>query len=186
MHIYTDNVCNQEVFQALVSSSLFEGQNMKRYIHNWWKITVSVDNTLLFCSSLFPMWHFLPHFSSYCSFVQDLRCSEWWELIIQSGLGHCVVWYVVMNVLGLFSQAIKRWMQDVLIKTSVSTSQITWFPTLEDYNLKNCILHLSCIVSLPYLLQTNWLHVLGSQYTLLFYIVFIFYYDLSRNMLEKI
>jgi hypothetical protein len=44
----------------------------------------------------------------------------------------------------------------------------------------------SCIVSLPYLLQTNWLHVLSNKYTLLFYIMFIFYYDLSRNMLKKI
>jgi len=64
MRIYTDNVCNKEVFQALVSSSLFEGQNMKLYLQSRWKITVSVDNTLLFCNSLFPMWHFLPHFIS--------------------------------------------------------------------------------------------------------------------------
>jgi len=42
-------------------------------------------------------------------------------------------------------------------------------------------MHFSCIVSLPFLLQTNRLHVLGNKYTLLFYIVFIFCYDLSNS-----
>jgi hypothetical protein len=90
------------------------------------------------------------------------------------------------EVFWVSSQVIKIWMQDVLTKTLVSTHQIMWSLTLEDYNLKYCILHFSWIVSLPYLLQTNWLYVLGSQYTLLFYIVFMFYYDLSRNILKKI
>jgi hypothetical protein len=38
----------------LLFPRLFEGPNMNHYVHN----------TLFFCNSLFPMWHFFPYFSS--------------------------------------------------------------------------------------------------------------------------
>jgi hypothetical protein len=102
--IYTDNVCNQKVFQILFSQFVWEAKYEKS-VHSWWKKsvvlnTVSLKTYCTSCNSFFPVWHFLPRFT--CSLyllVQDLRCSQWWGFILQSGLGHPVVWYMVMNIL---------------------------------------------------------------------------------------
>jgi hypothetical protein len=60
---------------------------------------------------------------------------------MQSGLGHHVVWYVVINVLeehcGLSSQAVGRWRHYVLTKTSVPTSQTTQSHISEDNNFES-------------------------------------------------
>jgi hypothetical protein len=57
---------------------------------------------------------------------------------MQSGLGHRVVWYMLMNVLeelsGPVLKAVGRWRQYVLTETSVPTSQTTLSHNLEDYN----------------------------------------------------
>jgi hypothetical protein len=53
----------------------------------------------------------------------------------------------------------QRWRQYVLTKTSVPTNQITQSQNRRTLILNLNILHYSCIISLPYLLQTNQMYV---------------------------
>ena len=102
----------------------FERENMDHSVHSWWKKyvivnTMSVKNVLLFYNLVFQMWHYhLPFSCSKYSFVQNLRCSQWWGFKMWSGLGHHIAWYQKM--------AIRRRTKYVLTKTSVPTNQITW------------------------------------------------------------
>jgi hypothetical protein len=88
--------------------------------------------------------------------------------LVWNRLGHCIVWYMVMNVLeehfGCFLLAAGRWAQCVLTNNPVPITQVTRPLT---WNLK--IMHFSCIVSLPYLI-TNQIPKVGIKYTLFCYI----------------
>jgi hypothetical protein len=66
--IHTENVCNEEVFQIVFPQLVWEAK-YERSVHSWWKKyvilnIVSVKNMLLFCNSVFPMWHSDPQFRS--------------------------------------------------------------------------------------------------------------------------
>jgi hypothetical protein len=85
-------------------------------VHNWQKIlllnTVSVANMLFFYNFVFPVWHFCPHFRSWYSMVQSLRCSQWQWFIMCSGLGQRIAWYRLTNVLGEYSGCLHRQLED--------------------------------------------------------------------------
>jgi hypothetical protein len=104
MCIYTDDVCNQEVFQISFAQFVRETKHYKSE-HNWQKenvvlSTVSLKTMVHPCNSVFTTWHLHPCFTfSLYSLVQDLRCLQWWGFIMQSRLGHRVVWYIVVNIL---------------------------------------------------------------------------------------
>jgi hypothetical protein len=58
------------------------------------------------------------------------------------GLGHRIVWYMIMNVYKEHSvfgslQVVPRWRQSVLTKTSAPTNQITLFYNLENYDFES-------------------------------------------------
>jgi hypothetical protein len=57
------------------------------------------------------------------------------------GLGHRVVWYMVMNVLeeksGSSSQAVMKWRQNDLTETSVPTSHTAQSHNSEDNNFES-------------------------------------------------
>jgi hypothetical protein len=127
------------------------------------------------CYSVFPLWHFHPCFScSLDSLVQDLRCSQWWGFTVRLGLGHSVVWYMVMNVLEEhcgFAVTGSQNMDAVCPDRNLgTTSQTTHSHNLVTVILYGNILYFPCIVSL---LKNNWMHVLGNkyEYTTLFYII---------------
>jgi hypothetical protein len=72
-----------------------------------------------------------------------------------SGIEHCVVWYMVMNVLEQDSVSVFTGRQYDLIETSVPTSQATQSDNSKTIILNLNILHFSCIVSLTQQLNTH-------------------------------
>jgi hypothetical protein len=85
---------------------LFERQNMNLSVHSWWKKICDSKyhvwkKVLPFYNLVFPMWHV--HQCSSCSsysLVQEFRGSQWWGFIMQYGLGHHIVWYMVVKCFG--------------------------------------------------------------------------------------
>jgi hypothetical protein len=59
--------------------------------------TMSVKNILLYCNSVFPLWHF--HLCCSCSLYSLVQVLKVERIHNGSGLGQCIVWYMVMNVL---------------------------------------------------------------------------------------
>jgi hypothetical protein len=132
-------------------------QCLEKYV--MWN-AVSLNNLLPFCNSVFPMWLFHPCFS--CSsypLVWDMRCLQWCEFIMQSGLGHRVVWYMVMNILEEHSRPVFILSQDghhiswleswyLQVRMHSPITQSTRILTLN-------ILDFPFFLSVLYLLQTN-------------------------------
>ena len=78
--------------------------------------------------------------SYYYYLVQDLRCWQWWVFVMGPGLGHPIIWYICLcwrSIVGLSSQASKRWRQYVLTETFVPTSQFTQSSNLKQYNFES-------------------------------------------------
>jgi hypothetical protein len=68
MCIYTDDVCNQEVFWILFLHFVWQAKYETLCLCSWWEKyvtlnTMSADNTTFICNSVSPMQHFQPYFS---------------------------------------------------------------------------------------------------------------------------
>jgi len=110
---------------------------------------------LFFCNSVFPMWHFQIFIFFKYYLVRDLRRSQWWEFIMQCGLGYLIVWHKVVNVLEEHSRCIftgRRKMEvvgpdqipgphqshyTVQTKFQVPTNHITRSHNSEEYNFQS-------------------------------------------------
>jgi hypothetical protein len=101
--VNADNVCNQEVFQISFPQFVQEAKYEKS-VHGWWKKNLVLNKYFVFKKhTALPVIQFSKcdsiHISSLYDLIPDFMCSQWWGFIMQSGLGHLVVWYMVMNVL---------------------------------------------------------------------------------------
>jgi hypothetical protein len=139
--IYTDDICNQEVFQISFPRFVREAKYGKVETAGgkrmWYWILGLQKTYCTSCNSVFPVWHLYPRFTySLYLLVEDLRCSQCWGFIMQTGLGHCVVWYMVMNILEEHSGLVFRGsgkMEAVCPDWDVGTCQTT-----QSCNSENC------------------------------------------------
>jgi hypothetical protein len=185
MCIYTDNVSNKEVFQVLFPRFVWEGKYetlCTQLVQKECSIKIFVLQIYCTsCNSVFPMWHFHPNFAcSLYSLIQDLRYSQWWGFIMRPGLGHCVVWYMVMNVLEVHSGSVFTGSRKMLAVCADWNHADYTVPYLEDCNLNLNILYCPCI---EWVLQTNWIYVLSNKYNLLFYVIFWSEENVGENIM---
>jgi len=146
MCVYTDNS----------SFPQFAWDKILNSVQNWWKrylILNTVKNLLLFCNSVFWMCDFHRHVSCSYFLVHNLRCWQWCRLIMRSGLWHCMVWCLVMDVLEEHSSCIyaghqKQYvLNENFVTTNQITESITWNTTIMNLNTPHFLWSVSLFIT---------------------------------------
>ena len=181
MCIDTDNACNQEAFQISFPQFVWEAKYETMWTQLVEKYVIlnifSVKKHTALLSSNFPnvtfpsmLQMFLIFFGTGFEVLKVVRIHN------RSVLGNCIVCYMVINVFGEYSGCIFAGCREtdaICADWNLGTHQSDYSSiTQKNVGFNSNMLHFPCIVSLPYLLQTIWIHVLGNKYTLLFGIIY--------------